>query len=138
METSMKVIVIYGVTKKGCTYNIARETISHLDSVEEVKEIFLPKDAPEYCHDCNQCFLAEKPLCKTNEKTNEILEKILWADLIIFTSPVYVYHATAAMKNLLDHYGNIWMVHRPQKEMFKKQAIIIATAAGGGMKTTIR
>lgn len=134
----MKVIIIYGVTKKGCTYHIAQEVLSQLAQVEEVKEVFLPKDAPEYCHDCTQCFSAEKPLCCTNEKTNAILEQILWADLIIMTSPVYVYHATAAIKNLLDHYGNIWMVHRPQREMFKKQAILIATAAGGGMKTTIQ
>lgn len=58
------------------------------------------------------------------------------ADLIILTSPVYVYHVTAPMKNFLDHQGHRWMVHRPKPEMFHKQAVCISTAAGAGMKNT--
>ena len=58
------------------------------------------------------------------------------ADLIILTSPVYVYHVTAPMKNFLDHQGHRWMVHRPRPEMFHKQAVCISTAAGAGMKST--
>ena len=42
------------------------------------------------------------------------------ADLIILASPVYVYHVTGAMKALLDHYGYMWMAHRPEEAMFKK------------------
>ena len=30
------------------------------------------------------------------------------------------------------------MVHRPNGKMFTKQALIITTAAGGGMRSTIR
>jgi hypothetical protein len=39
------------------------------------------------------------------------------------------------MKNLLDHYGYRWMAHRPEKSMFRKQAVVISTAAGMGMKS---
>ena len=58
------------------------------------------------------------------------------ADVIILASPVYVYHATGAMKAFLDHYGYRWMVHRPEERMFKKQGVCISTAAGAGMKST--
>ena len=54
---------------------------------------------------------------------------------MIFTSPVYVYHCTGAMKSFLDHYGWRWMVHRPEEKIFSKQAVILSTAAGAGMKS---
>ena len=58
------------------------------------------------------------------------------AEVIILASPVYVYHATGAMKAFLDHYGWRWMVHRPDERMFGKQGVCISTAAGAGMKST--
>ena len=45
-------------------------------------------------------------------------------------------HVTGAMKVFLDHYGYRWLVHRPEASMFRKQAVCISTAAGGGMKST--
>ena len=60
------------------------------------------------------------------------------ADVIILASPVYVMHSTGAMKALLDHYGYRYIVHRPEEKMFKKQAVCISTAAGAGMKSTIK
>lgn len=78
--------------------------------------------------------LADK--CPHFEKQQPILKAMDEADLIILTSPVYVYHVTAPMKNFLDHQGHRWMVHRPRPEMFHKQAVCISTAAGAGMKST--
>ena len=42
------------------------------------------------------------------------------------------------MKALLDHYGYMWMAHRPEESMFKKQGIVISTAAGAGIKSTLK
>lgn len=58
------------------------------------------------------------------------------ADLIVLASPVYVLHATGSMKTFLDHCAYRFMVHRPVASMFHKQAVILSTAAGGGMKST--
>lgn len=63
---------------------------------------------------------------------------MLAADLIILESPVYVYHASGQMMSFLDHFGTWWMVHRPRPEMSTKQAVAVSTAAGGGMKSTLR
>ncbi len=38
------------------------------------------------------------------------------------------------MKAWLDHYGWRWLVHRPEEKMFSKQAVVISTAAGAGMR----
>ena len=71
-------------------------------------------------------------------KIEKITKALLEADLIILDSPVYVYHASGAMKALLDHYGYMWMAHRPEEAMFKKQGVAISTAAGAGTKSTIK
>ena len=42
------------------------------------------------------------------------------------------------MKAFLDHYGYRWMVHSPEEKMFSKQGVCISTAAGAGMKSTIK
>lgn len=70
---------------------------------------------------------------KINGEMTDALDE---ADVIILASPVYVYHATGAMKAFLDHYGYRWMVHCPEESMFKKQGVCISTAAGAGTKST--
>ncbi len=36
----------------------------------------------------------------------------------------------------MEHYGWRWLLHRPEESMFRKQVVCIATAAGGGQKST--
>ena len=104
----------------------------------EVTEFFLPRDFGEFCVGCTQCFEQSETLCPHYEKLQPITQAIDQADVLILASPVYVYHATGAMKALLDHYGYRWMLHRPQEAMFRKQGVCISTAAGAGIKTTNR
>ena len=85
-----------------------------------------------------RCFTESETKCPHYDKLAEITQAIDEADVIILASPVYVYHATGAMKAFLDHYGYRWMVHRPDERMFHKQGVCISTAAGGGMKSTNR
>lgn len=132
----MKITVIYGTERHGATYNIAKEVISYISNAE-VTEIFLPKDLPEFCISCLRCFTEEKGVCAHEKYTIPIREKLLSANLIIMTSPVYSMHVTGQMKVLLDHFANMWIVHRPEKEMFKKQGLVIATASGPVYKKTL-
>ena len=132
----MKITVIHGQSHKGSTYNIAKELYDNLDG--EVTEFFLPKDFDCFCKGCTACFARSEAECPDYEKLKPITEAIDRADVIIFASPVYVFHSTGAMKALLDHYGYRFMVHRPEEKMFRKQAVCIATAAGAGMGSTIK
>lgn len=132
----MKTVIINGVNHKGSTYHIARMLADKIGW--ECTEFFLPRDFGEFCVGCTQCFKDHESKCPHVEKLAPITKAIDEADIIILASPVYVYHATGAMKVFLDHYGYRWMVHRPVEGMFRKQGVCIATAAGAGMKTTMK
>lgn len=131
----MKITVIHGQSHKGSTYNIAKQLCDKLGG--EVTEFFLPRDFDCFCQGCTACFFKETG-CPDDEKLKPITTALDEADVIILASPVYVMHATGAMKSLLDHYGYRFMVHRPEEKMFSKQAVCIATAAGAGMRSTIK
>lgn len=132
----MMITVIYGTERKSSTYNIAKQFIRNLSKSQKVDEFYLPRDCPNYCRGCFKCF-DDNTKCPDYNYIEPILNSILKADLIIFTSPVYVFHVTGQMKTLLDHFGFQWLVHKPNKSMFNKQALIISTAAGGGTKQTV-
>lgn len=132
----MKITIIHGQSHQGSTCNIARLLAKKING--EVEEFFLPKDFGEFCIGCTACFKMSETKCPHFEKLSVITKAMDNADVIILASPVYVYHATGAMKAFLDHYGWRWMVHRPEPKMFSKQAVCISTAAGGGMKSTNR
>ena len=130
----MKVVIIHGQSHKGSTYHIARVLAEKTNG--EIAEYFLPRDFDEFCVGCTRCFMESESKCPHYEKLEPITKAIDEADVIILASPVYVYHATGAMKAFLDHYGYKWMVHRPVESMFKKQGVCISTAAGAGFKST--
>ncbi len=129
----MKICIINGQNHKGSTYHIGKMLADKIGG--EVTEFFLPKDFNEFCCGCTNCFMNGEEQCPHYEKLQPITEAMDNADLLIFTSPVYVYHCTGSMKAFLDHYGWRWIVHRPEEKMFSKRAVVISTAAGGGMKS---
>lgn len=130
----MKVTIIHGQSHQGSTCHIARALAEKLGG--ETTEFFLPRDFGEFCAGCTVCFTGSERKCPHYEKLAPITKAIDEADILILASPVYVFHATGAMKALLDHYGWRWMVHRPEERMFTKQAVCVSTAAGAGMGST--
>ena len=134
----MKIALINGQNHKGSTYHIGRALAERLVGADDISEVFLPKDMPNFCFGCIKCITEDEKLCPYYSYMEPITKIIDSADVLIFTTPVYVYHATGSMKALLDHYAYRWMVHRPEEKMFSKQAVCISTAAGGGMKSACR
>ncbi|MGI6765730.1 MAG: flavodoxin family protein [Lentihominibacter sp.] len=130
----MKTVIIHGQSHKGSTYHIAHDLAEKIGG--DIKDFFLPKDFGEFCTGCVQCFGETEKKCPHYNALVPITEELDRADVIILASPVYVFHATGAMKAFLDHLGYRWMVHRPEEAMFSKQGVCISTAAGGGMKST--
>lgn len=130
----MKTVVIHGQNHKESTYHIAHSLAEKIGG--EITEFFLPRDFGEFCVGCTNCFVETEKKCPHYRKLAPITEAMDAADVIILASPVYVFHATGAMKAFLDHYGYRWMVHSPEGSMFKKQGVCICTAAGAGMRST--
>ncbi|MFT3952018.1 MAG: flavodoxin family protein [Oscillospiraceae bacterium] len=132
----MKVLMINGTMRKGSTYHIGKMLIDDLGA--QASELFLPEDMPNFCTGCATCFMKGEEHCPHREYTARIEQLMDEADLIILTTPVYVFHSSGQMKALLDHFGYRWMVHRPSGTMFTKQAIAISTAAGGGNRSALK
>ena len=132
----MKTVIIHGQSHAGSTCMVARELAQKVGW--QTQEFFLPRDFDKPCLGCYTCFQQDLTHCPHYAQLEPLANAILEADLIILESPVYVYHATGQMMSFLDHFGTWWMIHRPRPEMSQKQAVSIATAAGGGMKSTVR
>lgn len=132
----MKVVIVSGQNHRGSTYHAARMIADKLTRENDIKEFFLPKDFSDFCCGCTNCFEKSEKECPHYEKLKPITDSVDAADVIILASPVYVYHCTGQMKAWLDHYGWRWLVHRPEEKMFSKQAVVVSTAAGAGMKST--
>ena len=134
----MKITVINGTEKHGITYRFKEAFLEEFKDNSEITEYYLPKDCPAFCTGCTTCFSEDENMCKDAEYIQRIEKSLREADLLVFTSPSYVCHATGAMKAMLDHFGYRWMPHRPAKEMFGKRAFIITQCLGAGDKSTAK
>ena len=137
MENKMKITVINGTEKRGVTYRLKEIFLDQFRDAE-ITEFYLPRDCPDFCAGCTVCFLKNEHLCKDAQYVQKIEKAMLGADLLVFTSPAYVFHASGAMKTMLDHFGYRWMPHRPAKEMFQKRAVIITQCLGAGGKSAAK
>lgn len=136
----MRITAIYATGRKerSTTYQLAKTVIDNLKGKDEVHEFFLPKDMNHFCIGCYQCFADYRERCGGYDMIQPIREAMNESDLIIFTAPVYAYHVPGQLKSLLDHFACEWVVHRPNPNMFHKQALIITTACGAGMSKTVK
>lgn len=130
-----KITVIHGQLHKGSTYNITKQLIDKItDQNKEIYEYFMPTDGPDYCVGCYKCFDEGEDKCLHSEKVQKIVKSMEISDIIIINSPTYCYGMTGQLKTLFDHFGYMWLSHRPNKVMFNKVGIVISTAAGAGAK----
>lgn len=127
----MKILMINGTMRRGKSYILGRMLIERIAKEEDVvDELFLPKDMPEFCRGCGLCIRQGETKCPDYLIYLRRITKMMdEADLLVFTTPVFVFQASGQMKALLDHYGYRWMVHRPAAAMFRKQAVCVTTAA---------
>ena len=88
----------------------------------EVEKIFLRDKTIHYCTGCSVCSLEKKP-CPQKDDAAGIIEKMLAADVIVMSTPVYFYTMSAQMKTLIDRCCGFYT------EMKDKEFYFIATAA---------
>ncbi len=134
----MNITVINGTEKHGVTYLLKDIFLSEFKGKANITEYYLPKDGPSFCSGCTNCFLRGEITCRDAEIIGNIEKSLLKADLIVMTSPAYVFHATGAMKAFLDHFAYRWMPHRPAPEMFGKRAVILTQCLGSGAKSAAK
>ena len=135
----MNITIIKATNRKNSsTYNAAKYFVSELSDVGEVFEFTLPEDMPHICRGCYACLHGHEDKCGGYEYLKPINDAFSMSQLIIFCCPVWCFHVPGQIKSFLDHYGYRWLVHRPNFEMLEKQAVVIATAGGGGLKSAAK
>jgi len=93
----------------------------------EVEKVFLRDKNIKYCTGCYVCEKT-KGICAIKDDMPELLEKIIQADVLVFSTPVYFYCMNAQLKTVIDR-----TVAR-YTEIKDKDAYLIATAGEPGMK----
>ena len=134
----MDITVINGTEKHGVTYRLKEMFLAEFKEKASITEYDLPRDCPNFCKGCVSCVIKGESTCKDAEYIGRIDQSLLKADLIVMTSPAYVFHTTGPMKAFLDHLTYRWMPHRPAPEMFGKRAVIITQCLGAGAKTAAK
>lgn len=127
MTDSLKVVAING-SPHGAIGNtsqmIQMTAAALLQEGIAVEEIFLSDKGIEYCIGCGVCL--EKTRCWRQDDHAGIIEKLLAADGIILSSPVYIKHVTAQIKTFIDR--SVSLGHRPRKTW--KPGLAITVSAG--------
>lgn len=134
----MNITVINGTEKHGVTYRLKEMFLAGLKNKANITEYYLPKDCPGFCNGCISCMVKGEHTCKDAEYIGRIEKSLLEADLIVMTSPAYVFHTTGAMKAFLDHFAYRWLPHRPAPEMFGKRAVILTQCLGAGSRSAAK
>ena len=136
----MDITVIYATGRKArsSTYNIAQLLIKELLENGRLFEFQLPRDMPHICTGCYACIAGREQRCGGAAALAPLIAAMEQSELILFCVPTYAFHVPGQMKTLLDHFAYRWMVHRPDRSFMIKQAVIINTAGGGGMRSTVR
>ena len=135
----MRVLTIMGTANKGNTRAVVDLFLKEFeDDKSEFDEVILPNDFQNFCQGCANCILKGEDKCPHFKEVNKIVEKIEKADLIILATPVFVGSCTGGMKAFLDHLAYMWLVHRPNENMFNKVGLIVTSAGGSGVKQTVK
>jgi len=85
----------------------------------------------DYCKGCETCII--KDFCPIDDDVQKINEKLISADGIIFSTPVYMENISGILKTYIDR--NCKWYHR--SELLKKPYLAIATTNGSGLKRSL-
>jgi multimeric flavodoxin WrbA len=130
----MKIAVILGSPRKKDSFTICNQIENQMkdrDRTVEFDYIYLSKYNIQDCKGCCMCFQKSEICCPCNDDDlTEIKSRILSADGLILSSPVYAYQVTGQLKRFIDRMS--YQFHR--QEMVGKPALIVVTTDGGGSK----
>lgn len=101
----MKVLTLLGsARKKGNTATVLTLIEKELHTLKNtVERITLHDKAIKGCRGCLKCLAYPNEIaCVQQDDADEIMQKMLMADVILFTTPVYFWGFSAQIKTLID------------------------------------
>jgi len=129
----MKIVIFHGSPRKGNTYFATKFFLDELTKCGDAQylEFFLPQSLPVFCTGCQICLGNPHEQCTHSQYVAPILDAILNADVMIFSTPHFgACSMSGSMKNLLDHLDFLTLAVSPRAEIFNKKAFIITTGTG--------
>ena len=136
----MKVLGILGSPRVGGNSDILLDQAlaGVKDAGAEVEKIVLSKKKIAGCLDCGKC--NETGICAIKDDMQEIHKKILEADVVIHSVPVYFWAMTSQMKAYLDRWCAFfdaqWRVHKAYRPKMKGKRIGLITLCGDSNVST--
>jgi len=130
----MKVLAVLGSPRVGGNSDILLDQAlaGAKDAGGKVEKIVLSKKKISGCLDCQRC--NETGICAVQDDMLEIHKKILEADAIVHSVPVYFWSMTAQMKAYLDRWCAFfdaeWRLHKAYRPMMKGKRIGLITVCG--------
>ena len=132
----MKVIAIMGSPKgKGAGYKVVRQVEDKMKALGDVEfEYLFLRDANlQPCKGCFTCIAKGEDKCPLKDDRAAIEQKMLEADGVILSSPVYVLNVSWLMKNFIDRFA--YTNHRPR--FHRQKVLTVANTGGIGLKETL-
>ncbi len=107
----MKILVINGSPKgdNSNTYKLTKAFLTGMrESAEAVKEAFETEELQlsrmhiRPCLGCFSCWNKTPGSCCIQDDMQQVISKLLWADITIWSFPLYYYTVPGGLKNLID------------------------------------
>jgi multimeric flavodoxin WrbA len=127
----MKVLGILGSPRLGGNSDILLDQAlaGAREAGAETEKIILNQKKISGCLDCGKC--NETGICAIKDDMQEIQQKILEADTVIHSGPVYFWAMTSQMKAYLDRwcafFDGQWALHKAYSPKMKKKRIGLIT-----------
>ena len=121
----MKIVVITGSQHKNGTSNYLVESFIQ-GAKKEKNEIYCFNACTNIIHPCLGCNVCRKNMnCVWNDSFNELKEKLLLSDIVVFATPIYYMNMTSQLKTVIDSFYQLEM-----RDNFKsnKKYILLVTA----------
>ncbi len=125
----MKILAIMGSPKgKGSGHRIVKMIEDRMKAMGDMEfEYLFLKDANlKPCTGCYTCMARGEDKCPLQDDRGAIEQKVLLADGVILSSPMYVLNVSWLMKNFIDRFA--FTNHRPR---FHRQKVLTVVNMGG-------
>ncbi|WP_158078757.1 NAD(P)H-dependent oxidoreductase [Clostridium puniceum] len=131
----MNIAIIYGTTRKACTYNCVQMLLNSLRLTIRinVKEFFLEKDFPNYSDKFFSCFINNEVTYPNSNSIEYLTKSLNNSDLIILACPVIQCNMTTELKSLLEHLFYKSIEYNTKSIMNNKIGLVISTTSGAGL-----
>src|SRR5574344_1838212 len=110
-----KVLILSGSPRKGGNSDTLCDECMKcaIASGNEVEKIIVEGKNIGYCKACYAC--KDTGVCVIKDDMADVLQKILGADVIVLSSPVYFYSISAQLKAVIDRTVARWLEFRDKE-----------------------